>query len=203
MNLSLRRIGAYIIDYIFIFLFLTMINQIRFLNPTFEEYVETYDDYLVLLDDLNVSNALDIVKNDDYVRVNYDLERYSVSITIISVVVYLGYFIGFQMWNKGQTLGKKLFNLQVVSNNNDKVKWWQMVLRNVIVYNLILEVLLIIALFIFNKEGYMMVRIALTIVAMLIFYVNAIFIILRKDGRGLHDLVAGTKVVGKELSNGN
>lgn len=203
MNFVIRRMGAYLIDFVFIFLFLTMVNQIRFLNPTFEEYAETYDEYMVLLDDLSVDNVSEVAKSDEYININYNLGKYSVSISIISIVVYFVYFWGFQMWNKGQTLGKKVFNLQVVSNDDKKAKWWQMLLRSVIAYNLILEILLVISLFIFSPGDYMVVSGIFSIIAMIIFYANAIFIIFRKDGRGIHDLLVGTKVVEMRINNGN
>lgn len=202
-NITFRRIGAYIIDYIFIVLFLTMLNQIRFLNPTFEEYAATYDSYMEMYEDLTVDNVIELVESDEYKQINYDLERYSVSITILSIVVYIAYFVGFQKWNKNQTLGKKLFNVEVADNGDKKVKWWQMLLRTIVVYNILIEILLVICVFVFNVSQFMAVSAILTSIATVIFYVNIFFILFRKDGRGLHDLIAGTKVVERKIEYGN
>ena len=49
-NTTFKRIGAYAIDYIFIVLFLTMLNQIRFLNPTYDDYASTYSEYSDMYD---------------------------------------------------------------------------------------------------------------------------------------------------------
>lgn len=202
-SVLIKRIGAYIIDYLFIFLLLTMLNQIRFLNPTYDEYMQVYDNYLEIMDGLTVDNAIEIAESAEFREVNYDLSKYSVSISIISVVIYIAYFWGFQMWNKNQTLGKKMFNIQVVGKDDNKPRWWQMLLRSVILYNLWLEALLIISLFIFDSNGYIWVSSVLSVVSTVILFVTAFMVLFRKDGRGLHDIIANTKVVVKEIENGN
>ena len=70
-----------------------------------------------------------------------------------------------------------------------------MLLRTIVLYNIIFEVLLIIAVLVFGYKDYMIVSGVLSVLASIIFYVNIFFIILRKDGRGLHDIIAGTKIV--------
>ena len=57
-NIKFRRISAYLIDYLFVFLLLTMLSQIRVLNPSYEEYAESYVRYEEMMDDLTVDNAV-------------------------------------------------------------------------------------------------------------------------------------------------
>ena len=202
-NIKFRRISAYLIDYLFIFLIITMLSQIRVLNPSYEEYAESYVRYEEIMDDLTVDNAVEIAKSKEYMQVNYDLSKYSVSISIISLVVYLAYFVGFQKWNNNQTLGKKLFNIQVVGNENKKVGWLQLLWREVVLYNLIWEVLAIVSIWVFNYEGYMYASSLLTFIAGAIIWVNIFFVVIRNDSRGIHDLLAKTKVVERDEDNGN
>ena len=202
-NIKFRRISAYLIDYLFVFLLLTMLSQIRVLNPSYEEYAESHVRYEEMMDDLTVDNAVEIAKSQEYMQVNYDLSRYSVSISIISLVVYLAYFVGFQKWNNNQTLGKKLFNIQVVGNENKKVGWLQLLWREVVLYNLIWEVLAIVSIWVFNYEGYMYASSLLTFIAGAIIWVNIFFVVIRNDSRGIHDLLAKTKVVERDEDNGN
>ena len=202
-NIKVKRIGAYIIDYLFVFLLITMLSQIRVLNPSYEEYAESYVRYEEIMDDLTVDNAVEIAKSKEYMQVNYDLSKYSVSISIISLVVYLAYFVGFQKWNNNQTLGKKLFNIQVVGNENKKVGWLQLLWRGVVLYNLIWEVLAIVSIWVFNYEGYMYASSLLTFIAGAIIWVNIFFVVIRNDSRGIHDLLAKTKVVERDEDNGN
>ena len=198
-NIRFRRIGAYLIDYVFIFLLITMLSQIRFLNPTYEEYAEASSEYTEIIDNLTVDNAVEVAESEEYLQVNYDLSRYSISISIISVLVYLLYFVDFQKWNKGQTLGKKMFNIKVVSDKGS-VRWLQMLLREVIIYNLLFQIILILALFICNYEAYMYVSSLVTFISGLVVWISIFMFLLRKDGNGLHDLIAKTNV---EDVNGN
>lgn len=202
-NIKLKRIGAYIIDYLFVFLLITMLSQIRALNPNYEEYAEAYARYEEIYDDLTVDNALEIAESQEYKQVNYDLSRYSVSISVISLVVYLAYFVGFQKWNNNQTLGKKVFSLQVVENDNKKVGWLQMLWREVVLYNLIWKVLAIVSIWIFNYEGYMYASSLLTLISGAIVWANIFFVVIRNDSKGIHDLLAKTKVVERNMDNGN
>ena len=197
-SIKFRRFSAYLIDYLFIFLLITMISQIRVLNPTYNEYIDSYGRYTEIYEDLTVDNVLEIAESDEYKEVNYDLSRYSVSISIISLVVYFAYFVGFQKWNKNQTLGKKMFNLEVVSDDGKDVSWFQMLIREVIIYNLLLEILSIISIFVFDYQGYWVASNILTFIAGLILWISVFFILFRKDGKGIHDLLAKTRVVGKE-----
>lgn len=193
--LIFKRIGAYAIDYLFIFLLLTMLSQIRFLNPTYDLYMDNYDKYLDIMDNVSSENVLDIINDSEYQEVNYNLSKYSVSVSITSIILYLAYFVGFQKWNKNQTLGKKLFNISVKNKKDDgNPSWGQMFLRTIILYNILFEIFLIISLYIFNASEYIVVSNIITILAAIVFYANVFFIIFRKDNAGIHDLIAKTKV---------
>lgn len=190
-----KRIGAYAIDYLFIFLLLTMLSQIGFLNPTYDLYMDNYDKYLDIMDNVSSENVLDIINDSEYQEVNYNLSKYSVSVSITSIILYLAYFVGFQKWNMNQTLGKKLFNISVKNKKDDgNHSWGQMFLRTIILYNILFEIFLIISLYIFNASEYMVVSNIITILAAIVFYANVFFIIFRKDNAGIHDLIAKTKV---------
>lgn len=195
---KLQRLGAYIIDYIFILLLITLLGQIRFLNPTFDEYYKTYDESMEMINNTNEEDIFKLLESEEYSLANYNLAKYSVSISIISIIVYLGYFVGFQKWNKNQTLGKKLFNIEVASIENTDVKWWQILFREIIIYNLIAEILYVILILFLNVNSYFMISNIILAISSLISLINVILILFRKDGRGLHDLLAKTIVVEKD-----
>ena len=179
---KLQRLGAYIIDYIFILLLITLLGQIRFLNPTFDEYYKTYDESMEMINNTNEEDIFKLLESEEYSLANYNLAKYSVSISIISIIVYLGYFVGFQKWNKNQTLGKKLFNIEVASIENTDVKWWQILLREIIIYNLIAEILYVILILFLNVNSYFMISNIILAISSLIFLINLILILFRKDG---------------------
>ena len=195
---KLQRLGAYIIDYIFILLLITLLGQIRFLNPTFDEYYKTYDESMEMINNTNEEDIFKLLESEEYSLANYNLAKYSVSISINSIIVYLGYFVGCQKLNKNQTLCKKLFNIEVASIENTDVKWWQILFREIIIYNLIAEILYVILILFLNVNSYFMISNIILAISSLIFLINVILILFRKDGRGLHDLLAKTIVVEKD-----
>ena len=91
-----------------------------------------------------------------------------------------------------------MFNIEVASDDGKDVSWFQMLIREIIIYNLLLEILSIISIFVFDYQGYWVASNILTFIAGLISWVSVFFILFRKDGKGIHDLLAKTRVVGKE-----
>ena len=96
-----------------------------------------------------------------------------------------------------------MFNIEVASDDGKDVSWFQMLIREIIIYNLLLEILSIISIFVFDYQGYWVASNILTFIAGLILWISVFFILFRKDGKGIHDLLAKTRVVGKEQQNGN
>lgn len=199
-SLTFRRICAYAIDYIFIILLSTMVSGIRFLNPSYDNYVSAYDEYATMYEKI-ADGDLELVNSNEFKDIYYNLDKYSVSVSISTIVIYLLYFVGFQKWNHNQTLGKKAFNITVTSKN-EKVTVWQMLLRSIIIYNIIFEVLSLLSLWIFDANTYLYIDMALTFIAGIFFYINGGIVIFSKKHLGIHDIICKTEV--KEVvNNGN
>lgn len=199
-SLTFRRICAYAIDYIFIILLSTMVSGIRFLNPSYDNYVSAYDEYATMYEKI-ADGDLELVNSNEFKDIYYNLDKYSVSVSISTIVIYLLYFVGFQNWNHNQTLGKKAFNIAVTSKN-EKVTVWQMLLRSIIIYNIIFEVLSLLSLWIFDANTYLYIDMALTFIAGIFFYINGGIVIFSKKHLGIHDIICKTEV--KEVvNNGN
>lgn len=199
-SLTFRRICAYAIDYIFIILLSTMVSGIRFLNPSYDNYVSAYDEYATMYEKI-ADGDLELVNSNEFKDIYYNLDKYSVSFSISTIVIYLLYFVGFQKWNHNQTLGKKAFNIAVTSKN-EKVTVWQMLLRSIIIYNIIFEVLSLLSLWIFDANTYLYIDMTLTFIAGIFFYINGGIVIFSKKHLGIHDIICKTEV--KEVvNNGN
>lgn len=199
-SLTFRRICSYAIDYIFIILLSTMVSGIRFLNPSYDNYVSAYDEYATMYEKI-ADGDLELVNSNEFKDIYYNLDKYSVSVSISTIVIYLLYFVGFQKWNHNQTLGKKAFNIAVTSKN-EKVTVWQMLLRSIIIYNIVFEVLSLLSLWIFDANTYLYIDMTLTFIAGIFFYINGGIVIFSKKHLGIHDIICKTEV--KEVvNNGN
>lgn len=189
-----KRIWAFFIDYLLVSLFLTMVYQIRILYPNYEKYNETYEKYTELISDLDSNEYLSFIESKDYKLINYDLSKYSISLVCINLIVYILYFGGFQFWNKGQTIGKKIMKIKLVSKK-DNLKLWQCLLRTVILYSILFEVIKVIVITFVSVNKFYFINNILSVASSFLFYTIVLCILFRKDGRGLHDILCDTDVV--------
>ena len=187
----LERFGSYIIDTIIVGIIASLIcyslpstdngiqNAISSLN---EKYIageitmnEFYDEYNSLL---------------------YENQKDTMISTGVSLVLTIGYFVVFQYMNKGQTLGKKLLNLRVVDKDTNKcptiVKG---LIRSLIVLGIASTMISLILLNLVDKKIYIPCYFTISIIETIFILISAIFVLYRKDGRGLHDIMANTTVV--------
>ena len=169
-----KRILAYLIDVVIVLLASSMLSSISYLNPQLETYNKYYDEYLQITNDYS-----------------YKLERNSVYSSVISVVTILLYFGVFQKYNNGQTLGKKLLNIRVKGNLNV----FKYLLRTAIIYNVFINVAKIILIVALDQNQYLNANKYLYILALVVEVTTIVMIMLRKDHKGLHDLIVGSEVV--------
>ena len=142
----------------------------------------------------NINEKFNITAND-YV---YLLNKEGVSNSIITLVCTILYFGILQYFLKGQTIGKKLFKLKVVSASDKKITIINFILRSLIVNEIIFNTISIIFLITTKKNIYNhannIIGILISISEFLIIYL----VLTRKDERGIHDLLFNTKVINIE-----
>ena len=131
-------------------------------------------------------------KAADYI---YKMQKMSISNSIITLSVTLLYFGILQFFLKGQTLGKKILKLRIVPANDKRNNIAQYILRSLIVNNVLLNAVNVVFLATATRVTFNKVD---NIISFLISLVEAVIIFLvitRKDNRGIHDLLANTKVI--------
>lgn len=195
----LPRLIAYILDIIIVALVSSFILAIIPTDKNYDKYVEEYKDIQ--------TKCVEDMKNDSSVTsfdciyrakdVNYDIDRAAIPSTLVGLVLYIGYFIVFQAYNKGQTLGKKLMKIKVISTNknDNKLNLNQVAIRAVIIDSIAINILMLGSVLFIGKDSYFYASLAIQGLSSLIVIVSLVMIFIRKDGKGLHDLAANTKVV--------
>jgi uncharacterized RDD family membrane protein YckC len=189
----LRRGLAYIVDIIFVAFIASLISRINVINPDREQYAEVYAKYEEKIKD--TSKIQEFLTSEEGTDLVYGISKYGVVYTFINAAVLVLYFTAFQRATGGQTLGKKLFKIKVVGKEDTPVKWWQLFVRSLIVYEIITDVGCGIAIIYMSKTNYIEFSNAFSLVLQLISYVAVGMLVFRQDGRGLHDLIVGTKVI--------
>lgn len=187
MDISLKRIIAYVIDIVLLTLILTVFVRITHIDPYLNDYEKTNETYL---EEIKKENNKDTI-----ISLNYDLYKYKVVSNGLSVVFLIGYFGVFQMLNKGQTVGKKLMKIKVVSNNNKKLTFINYLIRIVILNNIVFTILNIVLVYVLKENTFYYTTYICSLLSSLVYLVNIMMVILKRDNRGLHDMLANTKVV--------
>lgn len=198
MSITFKRVSAYLLDIFFIYLLLSLITNIRFINPSFEKYTESLEKYNEILNkyynkEINLKEMQEQNK-DNY----YNISKYSISTSISIIVVVTLYFGLFQKYNNGQTLGKKITKLKVVYQNN-RNSLWKCFLRILPMYyfaigNIILLILNIIMVNVLNSSQYYNYSNIATNTFIFIGILDFLMMIIRKDKKCLHDLISGSIV---------
>ena len=178
-----KRMGAFILDY-FIVIFIVSLITMGFNSNKTNDLTDKMSK--LLSDYQNGEITIDEYKDE----INYELQKSNLTSNIVSVTLYIGYFVVFATLNKGQTLGKKLLKIKVVNKDGEKPSIWNMLLRSLFIYNIVSALFSIIFVntftYIYTIVGY---------VEFFVIIVSFFMVTYKKDGRGLHDMIAGTNVI--------
>jgi len=173
------------------------------------EYEELQEDYIEIIDLKEYYEDEQITKkeydkiydlvlseyNKIYQDSNYELMKINYIPSIITILCTILYFVVFGYFCNGQTLGKRMLQLQVVTKDNKKVNILKLFLRTIVLTGVITNTLNLILLFSLNKGTFITANEYITMITGLIEMTILFMILFRKDKRGLHDMIAGTKVI--------
>lgn len=192
MDTSLKRIIAFVIDIVIVSLVVSLINLLP-LDPYKDKYKDAYEKYNEV-----VQKSTEDEKNDykdEIIELNYEVYKYRTYSSMFSATALILYFGVLPLVMNGQTLGKKIMKLRVISNNEKKLNFWKYLIRIVILNNIWLSLINIGAVYVVSGVKFYYVTYVISMLSSLIYMLNLIMVMFIKDNRGLHDMVAGTKVI--------
>ena len=170
-------------------------------------FVESYPEYKDLVDASfqdddfteeekeTIVNKINEEYQEKYEVYFYKLKKLSLFEEIVTFVLVILYFVVFAYIMNGETLGKKLMKFRIGSASEKKLTPLNYILRSLILYGLIVSVVDLILLYTLSKSGYLTAYYYVYWASTFIQFAIIFLACFRKDGRGLHDLIAGTKVV--------
>lgn len=204
-NIKLKRFTAYLIDLIIISLLITLLGQIKFLNPFESKYENVAKEYETYYED-NFSDTKSLSLNDltdkKYLNLIHDLSYYSMSYTIIEIIVIISYFTLFPLFFNGQTIGKKICKIKIVNNiEKNKLSFINLLIRtilypiwtSIILYTTLSNIILLLSVIFFKGIVYFYTNLIISIVFAIYSYIDVIMLF-AKD-KSLHDLISNTKVI--------
>lgn len=190
----LKRIGAYVIDMVIILLVARLIgsvlpnqDKISEISVESQNVVEEFSQAVNSEDSVALKEA-----NEKMNSLNYQLSKASIFNDLVLIGLYFLYFIVFQRYNNGQTLGKKLMKIEVV-DEDDVVSLKKLLIRGVILYAMAFSLIDILLVIIFKESMYISVSTWVSLIKYLSLLCCFLPILFGK--KGLHDKIAGTSVV--------
>ena len=155
-----------------------------------------YNDFHKVTEDIE---NLDLeTYTNELIKLEYQYDRYTIPASVVNLVMVVLYFVVFQYYNKGRTLGKKLFKIKVIGKNKDlsiNMLWIRALVNSSLAALFLLIVLTLVFLNINDYMTYYMIKMGISLVDTAIVITSAFMILYRKDKRGIQDLLASTEVV--------
>ena len=189
--LFVQRLCAFIFDMLLVSLIASFITT-PFLNSDKIHELEKKEQELII----NIQSN-DFKNNSFFLEYSDFFYQYSRSMGIVSIANILFkvlYFIVYQIYNNGQTIGKKIMKIKIVSDSGELLMN-QMILRSML-NNFIFVDLSTFIFMLFSPKKYYMSLIGIVYFAhYLLLLVSIFMLIYRKDGRTIADRFVYTKVI--------
>lgn len=217
MKVIFKRVVAYMIDILLVAVLSNLITTNSYINKDYNKYVKVYEEYdnfyseyedskeelEELLEDKELSekeyekniDELNNLYNDKNIDYNYKLIKYSVISSIINILLTLLYFVVIQHYFNGQTLGKRIMKLRVVSCNGKGLNMVNYLIRCLILNNVFINVLSVIFILVLSKNSYLIYNEIVYVINYIIELAILFMIVYTKQNRGLHDYLGNSKVV--------
>ena len=113
-----------------------------------DEFIEQYGKYKA-----KISNKYIDELNEEVNEISYEMNKSGYVYLIGDIVVIILYFGVFNYVYKGQTLGKKLMNIQIISNKDKPLRISNYIIRCIILNGIIMDIITLIAIC-FSKNTY-------------------------------------------------
>lgn len=203
MKVRRSRVSAFLIDVLFVIILTTLTANVYQVNPylydtdkAYKEYNELYNETLENID-VNNPEIPTKLKNAMY---KYD--KTNTYLYLWYMIFGVLYFVLFQFFNNGQTLGKKLFKLRVVNEKEENPNIIQYIVRflingSTLIMGVHLLILIKVIVLLVGCSGsmYYDIHMILQSVSILIELILLGTLIVNKNNKMFNDFIARTKVI--------
>jgi len=185
------RFVAYIID-AFIVLFVSTLIATPFTNP--DNLINLSKNSSELIEKYNHDEITEQQYLVDASNLQYKMAQEMELFTIISILISVLYYVVFPLFNNGQTIGKKLMKLKIVSTLGD-LNSNQLIFRSFMANFVLLNIISVLFVMLAPRDIYYNCVELFTFAQYTITFASVIMVLFGKEGIALHDGVVHTKVI--------
>lgn len=190
--LFIQRLAAFIIDIFLISCVASLFSypfldnkSINSLTENATELIESYSK-----GDIDIDTYTSEVKG-----VTYELAKKQGVTSLITITLSVLYFVVYQYKKQGQTFGKKLLKIKVVSSDKDKLTTNNYVIRALIINSILVDLIGLTFVVFSNVDAYFYSNMVCGFVRYGLLLTCAFMVMWSNSGMGLHDRLAHTMVV--------
>ena len=189
--LFVQRLVAFLIDILLISVVASLISA-PFINTdkTSDLEKKTYK----LVEQLQKDEISVEEYSVQYKTLYYKMARNSGVSSLIIILLNVLYFVVFQIYNKGQTIGKKMVNIRIVSDEGE-LSYNQLIFRSFIANFILVDIIMFVFMLFSTKDVYFWSTIIFRGIQYLIVFISIFMIMNHSDGRAIHDKIVHTKVI--------
>ena len=185
-----KRFFAYLIDILILSCIISFISM--FFNS---------DNYINLNNELNQINNSFINGEipfetyfNQFYTVNFSIQKELFFYNLFSVVISILYFVVYPIYNGGQSFGKKIMKIKIVSDS-DRLFSNSLIFRYLFMDGIGVSILSLCLICFVNGFYFMIFNSILSFLQFLVVIISIFMVIYRDDEKSLPDLIAGTKVI--------
>lgn len=187
-----KRIIAFLIDITIILFTIGVVVNVKEKDKTVKQLRSDFN----VINELYASGELEFPEYfERYAVINQQIEQECVIYIVFNLLLILIYFVLLPYVWEGRTFGKKIMKIRIISHDGTKVSVVSYIIRNIILTGLAQMILMLLFLYLLPSQMYLIFSSILTFLQLILVITSLSMILYRKDKRGLHDILSGTKVV--------
>ena len=189
--LFIQRLIAFIIDAFLVSLVVSFVS----LPLTDSKKVETLENKTIQLMEKFTKNEITMDEfTSEYISIYYRIGRDTGVTSLLTIFFGVCYFVVYQTYKNGQTVGKKLMKIRVISDDGE-LFMNQMILRSFLANSLLMNICIYLFMLFSSKNVYFYSSVVFELIQYIVVIISVIMIMYRKDGCSIHDKLLHTKVI--------
>ena len=182
MNIKVKRLLAYLIDSLIIFMILFLLNLMFKNNNELINIIEMYFDGQISFNEYF----------EQYKMIIHAIDKSDIIINIVNIILIIIMFVVIPYFNNHQTIGQKIMKIKFFKENNIKLE--DLINRAVIINGLGYMLFMVIILYLTGDNLYFILINLFGFFQILVAIISAFMVLYRKDGLAIQDLLTNTKV---------